>query len=60
MFEQEVCVWEVGRGDFGCCVLGHQIKGTPIPCDQSRVKRVLDVLVNTKIEACFREELLGL
>lgn len=46
-----------GAGEFTCCALGHVADGRQVSCDRSKVKQILEQLVDTKIEQFIEQQL---
>jgi len=44
-----------GEGQFSCCSLGHQLNGVCVPCDKSKVRAVLEAMIDSKVRQLRRE-----
>lgn len=45
-----------GGGQFTCCTRSHVVEGIDIPCDKNKVKKVLQQLLNKKVEHLFASD----
>lgn len=48
----------VGKGEFSCCKMGHQVNGVPLACDKEKVAQVLDRMMQAKVEFSRQERVL--
>ena len=45
----------VGEGDFSCCNHNHIIGGRSVPCDKRMLRRVLERMLDEKIDALYEQ-----
>ena len=43
-----------GLGDFTCCRLDHRLNGRPVPCDKPKIRGVLELMLEEKLNNLAR------